>query len=383
MYKVHLFVLRCKITTFFLYMQINLHFSYLARDYFTIFVQIYSGRLFIYVLKRFISCPNTKTAQSPAKKCENEKMRKCFLRISEKGCTFAADLEKMAYAATIGFFDGVHKGHQYLLGELRRVAAEQGLQSAVLTLDEHPETVLSGHAKPLLTTASEREDLLRQSGVDEIFLFHFDVIQQMTAAEFMRVIRERCGVEVLLMGYDHQFGSDRLTDFADYEALGAETGIKVLPVSEAPDGAVSSSKIRKALLAGDVMRANAMLGYNYMLSGTVVHGNGIGHTIGFPTANIEADACKLIPKSGVYAAEAVYDRNVTMRLPALVNIGTNPTVGNNHQTIETYLLDYQGSDLYGQTLTLHLTRRIRDERKFDSLEELKAQIELDITAAGI
>ena len=106
----------------------------------------------------------------------------------------------MAFAATIGFFDGVHKGHRFLLSELRRVAAENGLQSAVLTLDEHPETILSGVAKPLLTTSDERAALLRQTGVDEIFLFHFDVIQQMTAAEFMRVIHDRCGVEILLMG---------------------------------------------------------------------------------------------------------------------------------------------------------------------------------------
>ena len=278
-------------------------------------------------------------------------------------------LGNMAFAATIGFFDGVHKGHRFLLSELRRVAAENGLQSAVLTLDEHPETILSGVAKPLLTTSDERAALLRQTGVDEIFLFHFDVIQQMTAAEFMRVIHDRCGVEILLMGYDHQFGSDRLTDFADYAAIAAEIGLRLVPVAEAPDGAVSSSKIRKALLSGDIERANEMLGYRYMLSGTVVHGNGLGHTIGFPTANIQPDSCKLIPLSGVYAAEG-----------ALVNIGTNPTVGNDHQTIEAYLQDYKGGDLYGQTLTLHLVRRIRDERKFDSLEELQAQIRQDLAS---
>ena len=275
----------------------------------------------------------------------------------------------MAFAATIGFFDGVHKGHRFLLSELRRIAAENGLQSAVLTLDEHPETVLSGMSKPLLTTPDERSELLRQTGIDELFLFHFDVIQQMTAAEFMRVIHDRCGVEILLMGYDHQFGSDRLTDFADYAAIAAEIGLRLVPVAEAPDGAISSSKIRKALLSGDIERANAMLGYHYMLSGTVVHGNGLGHTIGFPTANIQPDSCKLIPLSGVYAAEG-----------ALVNIGTNPTVGNDHQTIEAYFPDYKGGDLYGQTLTLHLVRRIRDERKFDSLEELQAQIRQDLAS---
>lgn len=277
----------------------------------------------------------------------------------------------MKYAATIGFFDGVHKGHRFLLGELRRIAAERGLQSAVLTLDEHPETVLSGNAKPLLTTAAERTELLKQTGIDEIFLFHFDVIQQMTAAEFMRVIRERCGVEVLLMGYDHQFGSDRLTDFEEYAALGAELGIEVLPVGKAPEGEVSSSKIRKALLAGEISHANEMLGYPYLLSGKVVHGNGIGHKIGFPTANVSVAPEKLIPKTGVYAG-------IAQRYQCLVNIGTNPTIGNDHVTIEAYLIDYEGGDLYGQMLKLQLTRRIRDERKFDSIEELTQQIRADV-----
>ncbi len=286
----------------------------------------------------------------------------------------------MGYAATIGFFDGVHKGHRFLLGELHRVAAEEGLQSAVITFDEHPETVLGRNLKtslqpsteeredkPLLTTPEERAALLKETGIDEIFLFRFDVIRQMTAAEFMAVLHERCGVEVLLMGYDHRFGSDRLTNIADYAALGQSVGIAVVPVAEAPGGTVSSSKIRKALLAGDITAANAMLGYAYTLSGTVVHGNGLGHTIGFPTANIQPAACKLIPAAGVYAAEG-----------ALVNIGTNPTVGNDHVTIEAYFPDYHGADLYGQTVSLRLLRRIREERKFASLDELKNQIQSDL-----
>lgn len=276
----------------------------------------------------------------------------------------------MAYAATIGFFDGVHAGHRFLLTELRRIAAERGLQSAVLTMDEHPETVLSGHQKPLLTTAEERTELLKQTGIDEIFLYHFDVIQQLTAVEFMRVIHERCGVEVLLMGYDHQFGSDRLTSFAAYMALGASVGIEVLAAPKAPEGAVSSSKIRKALLEGDVARANQMLGYPFVLSGVVVRGNNIGHTMGFPTANVEVEHGKLIPRTGVYAGTA-------NGYTCLVNIGTNPTVGNDHVSIEAHLLGFEG-DLYGQKIILHLTRRIRDERKFDSIEELTQQIRTDV-----
>ena len=282
---------------------------------------------------------------------------------------FAAFFEKsMRFAATIGFFDGVHVGHQYLLAALRRVASERGLKSAVLTLDVHPQAVLAGVAQQLLTTVDERTELLKQNGIDEVFLFRFDVIRQMTALEFMRLIHERCAVDTLLMGYDHRFGSDRLTSFADYEAFAKQVGIELVAVSETPDIEVSSSKIRTALLAGDIEQANAMLGYPYSLTGTVVRGNGIGHTMGFPTANIEPDACKLVPKVGVYAAEG-----------ALVNIGTNPTVGNERVTIEAYLPDYKGRDFYGQTLTLRFTKRIRDEKKFASLDELKAQIQKDLS----
>ena len=245
-------------------------------------------------------------------------------------------------------------GHQYLLAALRRVASERGLKSAVLTLDVHPQAVLAGVAQQLLTTVDERTELLKQNGIDEVFLFRFDVIRQLTALEFMRLIHERCAVDTLLMGYDHRFGSD--------------LGVELVAVSETPDIEVSSSKIRTALLAGDIEQANAMLGYPYSLTGTVVRGNGIGHTIGFPTANIEPDACKLVPKVGVYAAEG-----------ALVNIGTNPTVGNERVTIEAYLPDYKGRDFYGQTLTLRFTKRIRDEKKFASLDELKAQIQKDLS----
>lgn len=275
----------------------------------------------------------------------------------------------MGYAATIGFFDGVHTGHRFLLSELCRTARANGLGSAVLTMYEHPESVLSGNPKPLLTTFDERSELLRRTGIDELFLFHFDVIRHQRASEFMAMIHEQYGVELLLMGYDHRFGSDRLTDFADYASIAAGVDIRLVPVAEAPAGAVSSSKIRKAIASGEIEAANEMLGYRYTLSGPVVRGNGIGHTIGFPTANIVPAAGKLLPKPGVYAAEG-----------ALVNIGTNPTVGNDHLTIEAYLLDYQGGDLYGQTLNLHLVRRIRDERKFASLEELQAQIRQDLAA---
>ena len=281
----------------------------------------------------------------------------------------------MAFVATIGYFDGVHKGHRFLIGELRRVAAERGLRSAVITLDSHPETILSGIIKPLLTTNEERAALLRETGIDEVFAFHFPTIRNMTAMQFMQMLKERYKVDVLQMGYDHHFGSDQPSDFADYVAFGAEIGLEVVAVSVSPDGEVSSSKIRKALLEGDVTRANNMLGYAYRLAGKVVHGNGIGKTIGFPTANILPDPVKLIPKAGVYAGLANGHR-------AVINIGTNPTVGNDHLTIEAHLIDYAGDSLYGKQLLVEFEQRLRDEQQFGSMDELRAQIQEDIKNAA-
>lgn len=281
----------------------------------------------------------------------------------------------MAFAATIGFFDGVHKGHRFLIGELRRVAAERGLRSAVITLDSHPETILSGIIKPLLTTNEERAALLRETGIDEVFAFHFPTIRNMTAMQFMQMLKERYKVDVLLMGYDHHFGSDQPASFADYAAMAAGIGLELVPVTVSPDGEVSSSKIRKALIEGDIVRANNMLGYAYRLSGKVVHGNGIGKTIGFPTANILPDPVKLIPKTGVYSGRVKGHH-------AVINIGTNPTVGNDHLTIEAHLIDYAGDSLYGKTLTLEFEQRLRDEQQFASLAELQKQIQEDIKNAA-
>lgn len=281
----------------------------------------------------------------------------------------------MAYVATIGFFDGVHKGHRFLISELLRVSRLNGLQSAVLTFDEHPQSVLSGVQQPLLSTFDERTALLKATGVDEIFSFHFDVIQQMTAEEFMHILHERCGVEILLMGYDHQFGSDCMTDIADYEAAAHRVGMTIQPVTMAPNGQVSSSKIRRALQQGDMARANEMLGYTYTLCGEVVHGKGLGRTIGFPTANIDLPAEKMLPSHGVYAGEVIVEG--VGKVKGMVNIGTNPTIGNDHVTVEVYLLDYTG-DLYGQTISVQLVRRVREERKFENVAALQQQIKADI-----
>ena len=263
----------------------------------------------------------------------------------------------------------MHKGHRYLFKHLDNLAAERGLAPLIVTFEEHPRAVLqSDYVPQLLTTTEERRALLSAFG--EVLMLPFADIHALTAAEFMEVLQTQYGVSVLLMGYDHRFGSDRLHRPQDYRRIGEQCGIEVLTMSEFTEGEwhVSSTEIRSALENGNIAVANDLLGRPYSIRGTVVHGKGIGRTIGFPTANIEPEACKLVPKVGVYVAEG-----------ALVNIGTNPTVGNKRVTIEAYLPDYQGGDFYGKTLTLRFTKRLRDEKKFASLDELKEQIEKDLS----
>ena len=262
----------------------------------------------------------------------------------------------MAYVATIGFFDGVHLGHRYLLTALREEAKKRGLRSAIITFSEHPQKVLQGERKPLLTTYDERMAMLKTMGVDEIFCFNFELIHTLSAEAFEQLIHDRCGVEALLMGYDHHFGCPQSS------IVNLQSSIEHLRLSERPGNQhISSTKIREALLKGEIVEANEMLGYAYPLIGTVVHGKAMGRTIGFPTANIEVEADKLIPAHGVYIAQW-NGRKV------LLNI---------NNTIEMYVPQFDG-DLYDQSVRVELIARIRGEQHFDNLDQLKIQIKKDL-----
>ncbi len=278
--------------------------------------------------------------------------------------------------ATIGFFDGVHKGHQYLFAQLRKAALQRGLSPLIITFRQHPRQVLqSDYIPQLLTSEKERIALIRQVTDIEPLVLDFTDIQALTAGEFLHTIHRDYGVTTLLMGYDHRFGSDRLRYPREYKAAGEKEGVTVLTMSEFTDGEmhVSSTEIRQALEHGNILVANELLGRPYQLTGTVVHGNGIGRHIGFPTANIQPnDSYKIVPKTGVYRV------TVNGNQPALLNIGTNPTIGNNEQTIEVHIPDWKG-DLYDQCLTISFERFIREERKFDSLEALQEQIRSDFS----
>ena len=280
----------------------------------------------------------------------------------------------MSRIATIGFFDGVHTGHQFLFGQLRSEADARGLEPLIITFDVHPRDVLQSDYMPqLLTTLDERKALLRTYA--EVVVLPFADIHALTAAEFMERIKAQYEVSVLLMGYDHQFGSDRLRKPQDYRRVGEQCGIEVLTMPEfvAGEWHVSSTEIRQALENGNIAVANELLGRPYSLTGLVVHGKGIGHTIGFPTANVQPDdPCQIIPKAGVYVGKIKNSKLKIQNseLPAFVNIDTKGI-------IEVHIPAFKG-DLYGQPMTIQFMRFLREERQFKNLEALREQIKADI-----
>ena len=294
----------------------------------------------------------------------------------------------MGQIATIGFFDGVHKGHRYLFKQLNEEAAARGLKPLIVTFEEHPRTVLqSDYIPKLLSTKEERKALLSAYG--EVVMLRFSTIRDLTAEQFMIRLKEEYGVEVLLMGYDHRFGSDGLRNPEDYRRVGAKQGIEVLRMEEYQDGTqhVSSTEIRTALEKGDVERAKELLGRPYALFGKVVHGKGLGRTIGFPTANIEPEEPnKIIPMAGVYEVKVKGERLKDEGVNELANervsgLGVRGMCNIDSQgVIEVHLLGYKGN-LYGQNLTIQFMQFIRKERQFHSLDELQQQIKADVDSS--
>ena len=292
-------------------------------------------------------------------------------------------------AATIGFFDGVHQGHQYLLRRLVDEARQAGLQSCVITFDRHPRQVLQADYCPrLLTTFEERIELLSKTGIDRCVILPFSPeMAALSAKDFMKdILQERIGVKRLYIGYDHRFGHNRSEGFEDYVRYGEEMGMEVLQNDafvlspstdeEAEQQSVSSSSIRKALQQGNVDQARMLLGYPYFLTGKVVNGEHEGRKMGFPTANIDV-TCKekLLPAPGAYVVE-VRMEDEERALPGMMNIGTRPTFGENSLSLEVHVLDYSGN-LYGRMLTVAFLQRLREEHRFVSTEELREQLMSD------
>lgn len=284
--------------------------------------------------------------------------------------------------ATIGVFDGVHRGHQHLITLMMAEARRKGTASMVITFDRQPREVFDATYQPqVLSTLDEKRAYVSLLDVDYLVVLPFTrALASLTAQEFMQqVLREKLNVTTLVTGYDNRFGKNRTEGFDDYVVYGRELGMEVLrgDAEMMTDGscAVSSSVIRQLLTEGRVEQMPACMGRYYQLSGTVMPGEHIGSTLGFPTANLEpGNPHKLIPASGVYAVWASIGD--APKKAAMMNIGTRPTFEGHHTTLEVNIFNFEG-DIYGQTVTIDFVARLREERRFDSPEALVKQLEED------
>lgn len=280
---------------------------------------------------------------------------------------------------TIGTFDGVHIGHQKILQRLIKVGDVKNLEPTVLTFFPHPRMVLQKDANiKLINSIAEKTEILKHFGINKLLVKEFTKdFSRLTAEEFVaQILVKELKAKHIIIGYDHQFGRNRTANIDDLKAFGKVYGFEVEEITkqDVNDVAVSSTKIRKALLKGEIKTANSYLGYNFFLSGTVVSGKGLGRTIDFPTANLEIlENYKLIPKQGVYIVKSNINSETVF---GMMNIGNNPTVNGEKQTIEVHFLDLDKS-LYDSHLKVELLHRIRDEKKFDSVEALKEQLHRD------
>ncbi len=302
-------------------------------------------------------------------------------------------MRKVAVVTT-GFFDGVHLGHRHVLSAVVSSARERGEEAVVVTFWPHPRTVLQQDAREfrILTSLEEKKALLLAAGIDRVEVIPFTrEFAAMKADEYLQLLADKYGASLVVMGYDNRIGSDKLT--AEEIGISQAVAPRPLPTSLRSVGplpftwpraamvsedsnapVISSTKIRKALQEGRVEEANGMLGYRYGLYGVVVAGNQMGRTMGFPTANMQLyEPLKLVPANGVYAVEAEV---LGTTYKGMCNIGMRPTVGGASRTIETHILDFD-QDIYGLPLRIRFLRRIRDERKFPSLEALREQLTLD------
>jgi riboflavin kinase/FMN adenylyltransferase len=280
---------------------------------------------------------------------------------------------------TLGTFDGVHIGHKKILEKITQNTENEKYESLVLTFFPHPRMILQEEsAIKLLNTITEKIDLLEKTGIENLVIHPFDEsFSRLTAEEFVReILVEQFHIQKIIIGHDHRFGRNRTANIDDLIDFGKKYGFEVEQISaqEINEISVSSTKIRNALEEGDIVLANKYLGYNYFLTGTIIKGKQLGRTIGFPTANLKIEEnYKLIPRNGVYIVSSIINNKTVF---GMMNIGFNPTVDGENQTIEIHFFDFE-ADLYHQKITVSLLHRIRSEQKFDSVVLLKEQLEKD------
>lgn len=289
------------------------------------------------------------------------------------------EFEKTGYitSAALGFFDGVHLGHRAVIESA--VREKSGLCSVVLTFSQPPSKTITGKPPSLLTTNEEKSAIFAALGVDAVIFADFAVLKEMSAKDFVDIVLARqLRAQKVFCGFNYHFGSGGKGDTAQLCSLCAQNKIEAKIIDSAcrKGEAISSTRIRACLTQGNIKEANEMLCRSYSLSGTVSAGNHIGSTLGFPTVNFPIDPAAVVPRFGVYASEILIDGNV---YTGATNIGVHPTVKENASPLcETFLLDFEGGDLYNRRITCRLTDFIRPEKRFSSLEELQAQIQQDI-----
>ena len=297
---------------------------------------------------------------------------KRFNNINEFNC-------KKSTIITIGTFDGVHLGHQKILKKLNIEAENNGLESSVLTFFPHPRTVLNpGSSLKLINTIEERISLFKKSKIDNLIIHPFTKeFSELDSEDYVKnILVDQLKAKIVLIGYDHKFGKNRTADINNLKEYGIKYNFEVIEIKaeEINDIAISSTKIRNSIEEGNIQLSNSYLGYEFSFFGKVVKGNSIGKTLGFPTANIKIGTdLKLIPKNGVYLISTIINQKIIF---GMMNIGIKPTTNENTKSIEVNLFDFN-QDLYDTNITIYIKQFLREEIKFDSLNELKLQIEKD------
>lgn len=281
-------------------------------------------------------------------------------------------------ALSLGMFDGVHLGHKSIIDELIKIGTENNLETAILTFWPHPRFVFNPNEDlKLLNTLEEKKELVKKYGIDNLFLKEFDEeFRNLTGEEFVRqILIDKLNVKYLIIGYDHSFGKNKSGNFELLQKLSKELDFEVeqMEAINIHENNISSTKVRNALSAGNIWEANEMLGYSYSVSGTVVHGKKIGRTIGYPTANIDTESIKLLPKKGAYIVEVDVKGE---SYKGMLSIGTNPTVNGEKLTVEVYILNFD-DDIYGENITVRFRDFLHNEIKFEGIEKLIERLDED------
>jgi len=280
---------------------------------------------------------------------------------------------------TIGTFDGVHIGHKKIINQLTSISSKNNLISILLSFFPHPKIVLQNDNElKLINTIQEKEGLLNSLNLDYLIIKEFTKeFSRLSALEFVRdILVNKLNAKHIIIGYDHHFGRNRTANIEQLKEFGELYDFKVTEIlaQDIDDIAISSTKIRKALINGEITLANKFLGYNFFFSGNVVHGNNIGKTISFPTANIKINTpYKLVPKNGVYIVKTIIDKQITF---GMMNIGYNPTFNGKQKSIEIHFINFN-KNIYNKNLTIEMILRIRNEIKFNTVVDLKKQLEQD------